>query len=65
MFKDVTFLQLQDIVNKDQKGRFHLMFEPQLPASSHVPDVWWIRANQGHSMKACSRVQRVLRLPRS
>lgn len=51
MFKDVTFLQLQDIVNKDQKSRFHLMFEPQLPASSHVPDVWWIRANQGHSMK--------------
>lgn len=51
MFKDVTFLQLQDMVNRDQKGRFHLMFEPQLPASSHVPDVWWIRANQGHSMK--------------
>ncbi|KAG6334570.1 hypothetical protein ID866_4525 [Astraeus odoratus] len=51
MFKDVTFPQLQKIVNADQKGRFHLSFEPQPSGSSNPNDLWWIRANQGHTMK--------------
>ncbi|KAL4066146.1 KptA family-domain-containing protein [Scleroderma yunnanense] len=51
MFKDLTFLQLQEIVNSDQKGRFHLLFEPHTSPSLSTQDVWWIRANQGHSMK--------------
>ncbi|KAF8552874.1 hypothetical protein OG21DRAFT_1415320 [Imleria badia] len=50
MFRDVTFTQLQDIVKRDQKSRYHLLFEPQTSESAGT-DVWWIRANQGHSMK--------------
>jgi len=50
MFRDVTFMQLQDIVKRDQKSRYHLLFEPQTSGSTGA-DVWWIRANQGHSMK--------------
>lgn len=52
MFRDVTFQHLQDIVKRDQKSRYHLLFEPQTSESAGV-DVWWIRANQGHSMKVC------------
>ncbi|KIO03432.1 hypothetical protein M404DRAFT_27065 [Pisolithus tinctorius Marx 270] len=52
MFKDVTFLQLQEIVNRDQKNRYHLLFEPCLtPSNNSGDDLWWIRANQGHSIK--------------
>ncbi|KAI6010877.1 KptA family-domain-containing protein [Pisolithus orientalis] len=52
MFKDVTFLQLQEIVNRDQKNRYHLLFEPCLtPSNNSSDDLWWIRANQGHSIK--------------
>lgn len=51
MFKDVTFLQLQEIVNRDQKNRYHLLFEPCPTPSTNSSDVWWIRANQGHSIK--------------
>jgi len=50
MFRDVTFTHLQDIVKRDQKSRYHLLFEPQTSGSAGA-DVWWIRANQGHSMK--------------
>lgn len=51
-FKDVTFLQLQEIVNRDQKNRYHLLFEPcSTPSTNSSNDVWWIRANQGHSIK--------------
>ena len=52
MFRDVAFTQLQDIVKRDQKSRYHLLFEPQTSESAGT-DVWWIRANQGHSMKVC------------
>lgn len=51
MFKDVTFLQLQEIVNRDQKNRYHLLFEPCPSPGPNTSDVWWIRANQGHSIK--------------
>ncbi|KIJ65199.1 hypothetical protein HYDPIDRAFT_111098 [Hydnomerulius pinastri MD-312] len=50
MLRDVTFLDLQEIVKRDQKSRYNLLFEPQTSESSGS-DVWWIRANQGHSMK--------------
>ncbi|KAF8449331.1 KptA family-domain-containing protein [Boletus edulis BED1] len=50
MFRDVTFIHLQDIVKRDQKSRYHLLFEPQTLESA-CTDVWWIRANQGHSIK--------------
>lgn len=51
MFRDATFSQLQEIVKRDQKSRYHLLFEPQ--ASGPTVDEWWIRANQGHSIKVC------------
>ncbi|GJE91295.1 RNA 2'-phosphotransferase [Phanerochaete sordida] len=49
--KDLTFEGLEDIVQKDAKGRFSLIQEPDPKSNSDEP-VWWIRANQGHSMKA-------------
>jgi 2'-phosphotransferase len=49
MFRDVNFSQLQEIVRKDQKQRFHLLSEPR--TSDSPSDIWWIRANQGHSLK--------------
>ncbi|KAG1738887.1 KptA family-domain-containing protein [Suillus paluster] len=49
MFRDVNFSQLQEIVSRDQKQRFHLLSEPRTPDSPS--DIWWIRANQGHSLK--------------
>ena len=35
----------------DMKMRYHLLFEPQSEGSSVSEDIWWIRANQGHSLK--------------
>ncbi|KAG2122627.1 KptA family-domain-containing protein [Suillus cothurnatus] len=49
MFRDINFSQLQEIVSKDQKQRFHLLTEPR--SSDSPSDIWWIRANQGHSLK--------------
>ncbi|KAG0698236.1 KptA family-domain-containing protein [Suillus ampliporus] len=49
MFRDLNFSQLQEIVRQDQKQRFHLLSEPRTPDSPS--DIWWIRANQGHSLK--------------
>lgn len=49
MFRDINFSQLQEIVSKDQKQRFHLLPEPR--SSGSPSDIWWIRANQGHSLK--------------
>ncbi|KAG2144582.1 hypothetical protein DEU56DRAFT_732488 [Suillus clintonianus] len=49
MFRDVNFSQLQEIVSKDQKQRYHLLSEPR--SSDSPSDIWWIRANQGHSLK--------------
>jgi len=49
MFRDVNFSQLQEIVTRDQKQRYHLLLESRSPDSPS--DIWWIRANQGHSLK--------------
>lgn len=41
---------LEEIVKNDSKSRFRLTSETD--AASGL-EVWWIRANQGHSMKVC------------
>ncbi|KAK2465468.1 hypothetical protein APHAL10511_002360 [Amanita phalloides] len=51
--RGVTFLTLEEIVKQDQKQRFHLLHEPsstETGTSSHLGS-WWIRANQGHSLR--------------
>lgn len=46
--KELTFEKLQQIVADDAKQRYNLIFEEGGSSSAHG---WWIRANQGHSMK--------------
>ncbi|EJD07666.1 uncharacterized protein FOMMEDRAFT_116035 [Fomitiporia mediterranea MF3/22] len=50
-FSDVNFQTLERIVQHDAKERYHLLFETSESESSAVEDCWWIRANQGHTMK--------------
>jgi 2'-phosphotransferase len=46
----LDFPALQEIVKADSKQRYTLLCEPDsTPGSSEM--VWWIRANQGHSIK--------------
>ncbi|KAI0766651.1 KptA family-domain-containing protein [Trametes elegans] len=47
--RELTFEGLQDIVKADAKQRYSLKLEAN-PATGE--EVWWIRANQGHSMKS-------------
>ncbi|EKM50549.1 uncharacterized protein PHACADRAFT_104132 [Phanerochaete carnosa HHB-10118-sp] len=49
--KNLTFEALQDMVQKDKKTRCSLIQEPDPKSDSSEP-IWWIGANQGHSMKA-------------
>lgn len=52
--RGVTFSALEDVVKRDEKQRYHLLYEPQQPespAASSQSSSWWIRANQGHSLK--------------
>ncbi|KAH7908592.1 phosphotransferase KptA/Tpt1, partial [Hygrophoropsis aurantiaca] len=51
LFKDVTFVKIQELVSKDLKKRYSLILEPQIPDAPYPSDIWWIRANQGHSIK--------------
>ncbi|GET54835.1 tRNA 2'-phosphotransferase Tpt1 [Rhizophagus irregularis DAOM 181602=DAOM 197198] len=44
-FRGTTFEKIQQVVNENDKQRFHL-FERK----SEGVSTWWIRANQGHSM---------------
>ena len=44
--REVDFGKIQEMVKNDAKGRFHLKSEAE-----DGNEVWWIRANQGHSMK--------------
>ncbi|KAF7796824.1 hypothetical protein EIP86_008008 [Pleurotus ostreatoroseus] len=46
----VDFETLERIVEKDRKNRYTLQFGPDLSLHG-APDVWWVRANQGHSLK--------------
>ncbi|KIP02297.1 hypothetical protein PHLGIDRAFT_16631 [Phlebiopsis gigantea 11061_1 CR5-6] len=48
--KDMTLEAIQDLVQNDAKTRFSLIQEPD-PSSGSCDAVWWIRANQGHSLK--------------
>ncbi|KZT09829.1 uncharacterized protein LAESUDRAFT_721983 [Laetiporus sulphureus 93-53] len=49
--KDLNFEMLQEIVKNDNKNRYNLLSEPD--RSSDSPEgIWWIRANQGHSIKS-------------
>lgn len=52
-------MSLEKVVKENSKMRYHLLFEPKGDASESSarmnPDCWWIRANQGHSMKVCAR----------
>ncbi|KAF8629093.1 hypothetical protein AX15_003584 [Amanita polypyramis BW_CC] len=45
----LRFETLQEIVKADAKQRYGLLFEPA--AESSEKGVWWIKANQGHSIK--------------
>ncbi|OCH96356.1 hypothetical protein OBBRIDRAFT_708771, partial [Obba rivulosa] len=47
--QEMTFEMLQEIVKNDNKSRYHLMSEPD--PKDPAKEVWWIRANQGHSIK--------------
>lgn len=43
---EADFERIQEMVKKDAKSRFHLNSE-----NEDGGEVWWIRANQGHSMQ--------------
>ncbi|KAF8623123.1 hypothetical protein AX17_007557 [Amanita inopinata Kibby_2008] len=45
----MDFLTLEDIVRRDKKQRYHLLYEPHEVDNPGLP-AWWIRANQGHSL---------------
>lgn len=52
--RGVTFSALEEVVKRDEKQRYHLLYEPhqpESPAASSQSSSWWIRANQGHSLK--------------
>lgn len=42
---DQTFFDIEQVVKNDPKGRYSLIEEG---------GVWFIRANQGHSIKVCT-----------
>ncbi|KAJ8503061.1 hypothetical protein ONZ45_g11188 [Pleurotus djamor] len=44
--KELSLELIREIVDNDAKSRYHLMSETE-----DGREVWWIRANQGHSMK--------------
>ena len=46
--QNIDLVGLQEIVRADAKQRYSLLFEPA--AEQSVQGVWWIRANQGHSI---------------
>ncbi|KAF8074531.1 KptA family-domain-containing protein [Lyophyllum atratum] len=49
--RGVDMSMMEKIVANDSKNRFHLFHEPRAPqGSSSHPNVWWIRANQGHTL---------------
>jgi len=53
-FKDFSMPVIEQIVASDAKTRFNLISE--LDAASGQP-VWWIRANQGHSIKTVADLE--------
>ncbi|KAF9511373.1 hypothetical protein BS47DRAFT_1346888 [Hydnum rufescens UP504] len=53
MMKSVDFTMIQKIVADNAKQRFSLKFEPANGVEKE-DGIWWIRANQGHSIKVDS-----------
>jgi len=50
-FSALDFSTLESIVQQDKKQRYHMLLDPSSDESSGVVNSWWIRANQGHSLK--------------
>lgn len=46
--RTMDFMALERVVQEDEKMRYHLLLEPDTDTGG---EIWWIRANQGHSMK--------------
>lgn len=50
--REVDFALLEQLVAKDNKNRYRLLSETNQAQDEASPQVvWWIRANQGHSLK--------------
>jgi len=53
--KSLDFAMLQEIVKNDSKNRYDLLYEAGTDTVGEQSKTdslsWWIRANQGHSMK--------------
>lgn len=49
--RTLTFEKLEELVKADKKTRFNLTCGPD-PSTGSSKEIWWIRANQGHSMKS-------------
>ncbi|EPQ56750.1 hypothetical protein GLOTRDRAFT_39589 [Gloeophyllum trabeum ATCC 11539] len=49
-FQGVDFETVENIVKNNDKQRYKMVKEPD-PKSPTNEEVWWIRANQGHSIK--------------
>ncbi|KII87268.1 hypothetical protein PLICRDRAFT_69694, partial [Plicaturopsis crispa FD-325 SS-3] len=47
--RSLNFQQLEEIVKTNDKQRYSMLYEPDGTGSEHS---WWIKANQGHSLKA-------------
>ncbi|KAH9857272.1 KptA family-domain-containing protein [Lenzites betulinus] len=47
--RELSLASLQEIVKSDAKGRYSLVLEADPNGGD---EAWWIRANQGHSMKS-------------
>ncbi|KAF8586370.1 hypothetical protein K439DRAFT_1341045 [Ramaria rubella] len=47
-FHSVDFMTLERIVQDDVKKRYNLLYEP---GAEGMDGLWWIRANQGHSIE--------------
>ncbi|TDL24010.1 hypothetical protein BD410DRAFT_786724 [Rickenella mellea] len=50
----LDFMMLERIVQEDTKMRYHLLLNADTnpDASGDAAQIWWIRANQGHSIKS-------------
>jgi len=50
--QNLDFPTLEKIVREDKKSRFKLIYEPDTENIDFQMPIWWIRTNQGHSMKS-------------